>query len=179
MNIEESLAYCAVDRTIRHDDGPFHWYCNGSNCTNHNFYLYEDPVQEKVHLVAWDLDNAFENIRTNSNPVTPVADEFGNTSNNCMPFPYGAWSLQQWSASCDPIFKALSQDMILYEQKLSELKQGPMSEANVDALIEKWSEQILSSLEDADLFYSDAISVSEWNNAVMNLKADLAYARNN
>ena len=27
MDVEELMAQVAVDRTIRHDDGPFHWYC--------------------------------------------------------------------------------------------------------------------------------------------------------
>jgi hypothetical protein len=177
MDIEQSLAYCAVDRTIRHDDGPFHWYCNGSNCTNHNFYLYEDPIKEKLHLVAWDLDNAFENIRFGSNPVTPVADDFGEITNNCNPFPYGSWSLPQWSATCDPIFKALSQDMNLYNQKVQELKSGPMSESNVNVLLDKWYQQVLTSVDEASQIHSDAIEVQEWNNAISKLKDDLVYAR--
>lgn len=177
MDIEESLAYCAVDRTIRHDDGPFHWYCNGSNCNNHNYYLYEDPVEEKLHVIAWDLDNAFENIRTLSNPVTPVADGLGEVTNNCNPFGYGVWNLPQWSASCDPIFKAWSQDMELYEQKIQELKDGPLSQANVDAVLDKWYDQIQPTVEEASLIHTDAISVSEWGNAVSRLKSDLEYAR--
>ena len=54
-----------------------------------------------------------------------------------------------------------------------------MSEANVDAMIDKWYQQILLAVEEANLIHSDAISVSEWDNALMNLKADLTYARNN
>ena len=179
MDIEESLAYCAVDRTIRHDDGPFHWYCGGNACSNHNFFLYEDPVAERIHLIAWDLDNAFENIRFNINPVTPVADDFGEISNNCNPFSFGPWGLQQWSATCDPLFKALSQDMDLYEQKVSELKNGPMSQSNTDALLAKWSEQIYEATEAASIAHSDALSINEWNNAVNQLKNDLNFALNN
>lgn len=28
MNLDEIMSLIAVDRTIRNDDGPFHWYCN-------------------------------------------------------------------------------------------------------------------------------------------------------
>ena len=28
MDVEQLMSQLAVDRTIRHDDGPFHWYCD-------------------------------------------------------------------------------------------------------------------------------------------------------
>ena len=61
MDIEEIISYAAVDRTIRHDDGPFHWYCF-DGCASHNFYWYEESNEQKLHLIPWDMDNAFENI---------------------------------------------------------------------------------------------------------------------
>ncbi len=62
-------------RAIRHDDGFLHWYCSEDGCASHNFYWYEEPNNKKVNLIPWDLDNAFENIIKNANPVTPIADE--------------------------------------------------------------------------------------------------------
>ena len=38
----------------------------------HNFYWYEDPTAELIHLIPWDLDNAFDNITGPANPVTPI-----------------------------------------------------------------------------------------------------------
>ncbi|MFT7474437.1 MAG: spore coat protein CotH, partial [Verrucomicrobiales bacterium] len=49
MDVEALLAYTAVDRTIRHDDGPFHFYCD-ERCSAHNFFLYEDPAVGQLHL---------------------------------------------------------------------------------------------------------------------------------
>lgn len=86
MNVPEIISYAVVDRTIRHDDGPFHWYCGGTDCSNHNYFWYEDPTAKKLHLIPWDLDNAFENIITNANPVTPIADDWGEISAGCAPF---------------------------------------------------------------------------------------------
>ena len=89
MDVDETLALGVVDRAIRNDDGPFHWYCFEGPCNNHNYYWYEDPDTETLHLVPWDLDNAFENIIVDANPVTPIADEWGEITNNCEPFAVG------------------------------------------------------------------------------------------
>jgi spore coat protein CotH len=114
MNVEEIIAFAVVDRTIRNDDGPFHWYCNNGICSNHNYYWYEEPVGNKLHLIPWDLDNAFENIIKNANPVTPIADEWGGISSNCDPFRYEIFSIQQRSATCDKLtagWQTLSRNM--------------------------------------------------------------------
>ena len=95
MDINEILSYIAVDRTIRNDDGAFHWYCNQNGCNPHNFFWYEDPTKNTMHLIPWDLDNAFENIVSNANPVTPIADEWGEITNNCQSFSSGALGARQ------------------------------------------------------------------------------------
>ena len=48
------LSYAVVDRAIRHDDGPFHWYCDWGQCEPHNFFWYENPNTSKIHLIPWD-----------------------------------------------------------------------------------------------------------------------------
>jgi spore coat protein CotH len=101
MDINKIVSFAVVDRAIRNDDGPFHWYCEVGGCGNHNYYWYEEPNNQKINLIPWDLDNAFENILSNANPVTPIADEWGETSNNCQPFPYGPFFIPQRSAACD------------------------------------------------------------------------------
>ena len=50
MDIDEVLAWAVVDRTIRNDDGPFHWYCF-DGCRPHNYYWYEDPTAGTLHLI--------------------------------------------------------------------------------------------------------------------------------
>jgi len=45
------------------------------------------------------MDNAFENIISNVNPVTPIADEWGQTRSNCAPFPFGQAYIDQIRAA--------------------------------------------------------------------------------
>jgi hypothetical protein len=179
MNIDNIIAYTAVDRTIRNDDGAFHWYCTGSVCSPHNFFWYEEPNNKKLHLIPWDLDNAFENIITDSNPVTPIADRWGATQNNCQPFSYGFFGLTQKSAACDKLTGGWASFEDLYEEKLEFLKNGPLSEAVISAQLNAWEDQIRQATIDARVEHEDAISTARWQNALNQLKNQLNYARNN
>lgn len=177
MKLSEIMAYIAVDRTIRHDDGPFHWYCGGASCSNHNYYWYEDPKEETLHLIPWDLDNAFENIISNLNPVTPVADQWGETRNDCNPFPYGSFQGRQRSAACDKLTGGWASFATEYEQALQALKTGPLSEAQITPLLDQWEAQIEAATQEADQNYNDALTLQAWQNALQTLKAQLAFAR--
>ncbi len=176
LDIDEIMAYAVVDRTIRHDDGPFHWYCSEDDCSNHNYYWYEEPNEEKLHLIAWDLDNAFSNIINESNPITPIADPWGQTSNNCQPFQY-LWA-RQWSASCDKLTATWVSYADIYQQKKLQLLSGPMSDASVNQLLDTWQNQIKEATKDASDLYDDAVPVDEWESKVVGLKSQLQHARN-
>jgi spore coat protein CotH len=178
MILDEILSYIVVDRTIKHDDGPFHWYCfNG--CNNHNYYIYEEPINKKLHLIPWDLDNAFENIISDANPVTPIADDIGETSNNCKPFSDGAFGLQQWSASCDKLTAIWASYTEELENRKGELLTGPMSKLSTDAMLDMWSDQIRDATMEASELHGDAITSSQWISAINLLKNQLEYARKN
>ncbi len=179
MDLDKVIAYAAVDRTIKHDDGPFHWYCTASGCSNHNFYMYEEPNNEKLHLIPWDLDNAFDNIINDANPVTPIADEWGYTSNNCKPFSYSSFGLQQWSASCDKLTATWASYTDLYNQKRSQLINGPMSASSTNAMLDKWSQQIRNATKEASDLHDDAVTISRWEEEVAKLKIQLEHARSN
>ncbi|MEJ6808489.1 MAG: CotH kinase family protein, partial [Saprospiraceae bacterium] len=179
MNIDEIISYAVVDRTIRHDDGPFHWYCGGNDCSNHNYYWYEEPSINELHLIPWDLGNAFENINNNANPVTLIADDWGETSNNCEPFPFGGFGIEQWSASCDKLIKSWSTNTELYDQKKQLLINGPMSVASTDQILTDWQNQIKAATVEASDMHNDALSLIQWEAAIMNLKEQLEFARNN
>jgi len=173
MSIEEILSYAVVDRTIRVDDGAFHWYCDGNDCSNHNYYWYEDPSEERLHLIPWDMDNTFENIITDQNPVTPIKDEWGDITNNCAPFPYGLFSAIQKSATCDKLTAAWVSYEDLYQQKLVEFKTGPLSAANINEKMTKWTDQIRSATEQATFIHGDAVSMSRWESRVEELSGQL------
>ena len=179
MNIDEIISYAVVDRTIRHDDGPFHWYCGGNDCSNHNYYWYEELSKNELHLIPWDLGNAFENINNNANPVTLIADDWGETSNNCEPFPFGGFGIEQWSASCDKLIKSWSTNTELYDQKKQLLINGSMSVASTDQILTDWQNQIKAATVEASDMHNDALSLVQWEAAIMNLKEQLEFARNN
>jgi len=178
MDINKIVSFAVVDRAIRNDDGPFHWYCEVGGCGNHNYYWYEEPNNQKINLIPWDLDNAFENILSNANPVTPIADDWGETSNNCQPFPYGSFFIYQWSAACDKLIGGWAS----YEQEYKDLKtkfiNGPFSASTVNGLIVAWSEQISAATQEVGEEHSDALSVQKWENNLYQFMDQLEFARN-
>lgn len=178
MDIDKIIAQAAVDRTIKHDDGPFHWYCNGNTCSPHNFYWYEETGAQKLHLVPWDLDNAFENI-TNPNAVTNIRDDWGEISNNCQPVGGGIFGLSQLSAACDQIVKGWTLYEEEYDQAKDQFKNGPFSAVSVDGKIQEWSAQIQDATAEASNKHSDAISSFTWTNALLKLQNQCAVAREN
>ena len=176
MDLNQIMAYSAVDRTIRHDDGPFHWYCSSGGCSNHNYYWYEAPVSEKLHLIAWDMDNAFENIVSDFHPVTPIADKWGETQNNCEPFSYGLFRGSQRSASCDKLTAAWASFDTEYQQKVIEFIQGPLSKERVDEKLETWSAQIQEAVQTSSDLHKDVPTPAIWNDAIRQLKDQTEYA---
>lgn len=178
MDIDKTLALAVVDRTIRVDDGPFHWYCNGNECSSHNFYWYEEPENNKLYLIPWDLDNSFQNIITNSNPVTPIADDWGETRNNCEPFSFGAFGFRQKSAACDKLTRGWTLFEEEYDALLSTFKSDYLAANYINGLLDDWEAQIAEATNDADELYEDATSIPEWQSAMDELKEQLAFAKN-
>ena len=178
MDVDEIISYAVVDRTIKVDDGAFHWYCNGG-CSNHNYYWYEEPNNEKLHLIPWDMDNTFENIIFNANPVTPIADDWGEITANCNPFSSGFLGLLQRSAACDK----LTAGWVKYENEFNQFKNefinGPLSEAQANTKLDQWTEQIRAATMEADETHNDAVTLAQWESAIATLKSQLEFARNN
>ena len=161
-DLDSFIAYAVVDRAIRHDDGPFHWYCIEGPCEPHNFYFYEDPGSLRVHIIPWDLDNS---LRL-SNPITDIADEWGETRNDCQPFPFGPINIPQRSAACDPLVAAWSSLEAEYAEVDAEFRAGPFAPDNVRTLIETWSAQIEPLVVEASAAHADAPTVEEWRASI-------------
>jgi len=177
MNIDEIISYAVVDRTIRNDDGAFHWYCSGGGCSPHNFYWYEDPTNRQMHLIPWDLDHAFENIISNVNPVTPIGDPWGVISNDCQPFNVGFFGPKQRSAACDKLIGGWASFTEEYAQKKQEFLADVFSEERVNEKLDEWVAQIRDATEEANQAHSDAITVTQWESALSTLKSQLSTAR--
>ena len=179
MDIDEIISYAVVDRIIRNDDGAFHWYCEGNGCDNHNYYWYEEPSSTQIHLIPWDLDNAFENILYNANPVTPIADQWGNYRNNCQPFAYGTWGLPQKSAACDKLTRGWTKFTTTYESLKTQFINGPLSITQIDRQIDLWVTQISGAHAEASNLHEDVQNEESWINEINLFKAQLAKARQN
>lgn len=177
MDLNEILALIAVDRAIRNDDGPFHWYCSGRECMNHNYYWYEDPTRNRLHLIPWDLDNAFENIISDVNPVTPIADRWGEVSRDCEPFGHGLLNIPQRSAACDKLTRGWARFEQAYADQRDRLFAGPLSKASTDALLNTWAQQIRAATVEASETHRDAITPAVWEQALRQLKDQLDHAR--
>lgn len=176
MDIDNIISYCMVDRMIKHDDGPFHWYCFGG-CSPHNFYFLEEPNNQKIHLIPWDLDNAFENI-TVPNGVTNIPDDWGQTRNNCNPFSTGIFGISQRSAACDDLVRAWTLFDEEFEQKKQEFIDGPFSAESVNNMIDTWAEQIREATLEANQSFDDGISLTTWESNMNTLKNQCNIARN-
>ncbi|MED5362353.1 MAG: CotH kinase family protein [Actinomycetota bacterium] len=177
-DIIEVMRWAVVDRAIHNDDGAMHWYCF-DGCNNHNFYWYEEPASGQLHLIPWDLDNAFVNIVSDISPVTAIADEWGETSNDCLPFPYGAWRIPQRSAACDPLLGAWATFVEEHDRANTEFLNGPFSKENTQSMLDQWVAQIRDATTEAATTHSDALPVDKWNLALANLSSALEVARNN
>ncbi len=185
MDPANIMAYVAVDRAIRHDDGPFHWYCDrdGKACSNHNYYWFEDQKNQKMTLIPWDLDGAFEHVMGQGNNVTKVTDKWDETSSNCKPFFYGNPILQQKSAACDKLTAAWVLYKADYQLSKSKLQSQILTEDKALAEFDRWTKQIEPFIIEADSFYntgtsqaSKTTSKETWENAVRTLRQQIIAA---
>ncbi len=188
MDVKSIMSYIVVDRGIRHDDGPFHWFCDNSNpCYNHNYYWFEDQKNKKVHIIPWDLDGAFEHVIWNNNPVTPIIDKWGVISNDCQPYPYGNPYFNQKSAACDK----LTASWVKFDKEFLEQKKYFQEKILTDELtikqIDFWANQLKTFINEADFYYNNGIRLdankkatpfASWEIEVNNLKNQIRVARN-
>lgn len=185
MNINEVMSYIVVDRAIRHDDGPFHWYCDNetvNSCVNHNYYWFEDKKNKKMHLIPWDMDGTFEHVIRNANDYTSLADKWGETSKDCVPFARGSGSKKQRSAACDKLTAAWVGFGQEYGTIKSEFQNNFIANNKLLFQFDKWAKQIEPFIIEADNFHNKDImydvnkrttTVRVWENAKSTLKSQI------
>lgn len=140
MDVESVLRLAAVSYGLDDDDGPFHWYSDGSlnGAYPHNFYWYEEPTKQKLYLIPWDVDHMLQRV---ANPelsnAVELIDGWGEISENCQNFGNG-WP--QRSAACDKLVAGWVLYTDRYREILNEMVQGPF--ASVETMLHKWENQI-------------------------------------
>ena len=130
-------------------------------------------------FIPWDLDNAFENLIQNINPVTPIKDNWYETSNNCNGFNYGSFNLLQKSAACDKIIGSFSDYRNEYDS-LDIIFQNQLYNMNhINSLLNEWSDQIKDGVEQAHSAYGEKEpSTQEWTNNLNYLKYSIDQSLN-
>ena len=178
VDVDLLVTTMVVDRAIRNDDGPLHWYCF-DGCNPHNFYWYENPTTSKLTLLPWDLDNAFDNLGSSgvTGSVTKIADRFGDTTDDCAIFFFGGLNLPQKSAACDPIIGPISQLADEFDAARAAFVAGPFSKESVDERIAEWSTQIEGLVAEAETTHADGQSVVAWREAMTTMMSDIGAAR--
>lgn len=184
MDVDRLMNQLAVDRTILHDDGPFHWYCipNVSRlqrCDPHNFFWYEETATGQLHMIPWDIDNAFAAGDTTIGGFIAVADPLGEITDDCKAFPFGSFNLPQLSASCDPLFAAWGTMTDEYLAAYDRLHAGPLRASVIDPLLDTWVAQIEAATEEAAETYPAALRVNAWTAAVEGLRKAVDSGRDN
>lgn len=189
MKISELVSYIVVDRAIRHDDGPFHWYCTNetvNSCTNHNYYWFEDKKNRKMHLIPWDMDGTFEHIIKNANENTSLADKWGETSNNCLPFAKGSGNLKHRSAACEKLTEAWVNFDQEYNTTKSYFQNNFVANDKIIFQLDKWAKQIEPYIIEADNIHNkDIMNVANkktttlliWQNATNTLRSQVKAIR--
>jgi hypothetical protein len=190
MDTDYVARFIAVDRTIRHDDGPFHWYCqeedpepgswhgqhryNDNWCGNHNYYWYEDAKADRLWPVPWDLDGAM--------PVRPgftnVASRWDDLSYACSELLPGVLSGRQMPITCDPLQRGWA--IALREQvraAIAELINGPLAERVVDRNLTRWARQIEDTVAEASSLYPREPNLATWRTEMEALRTTLGRMR--
>jgi len=138
MDMDELLAYLAVDRIIGNWDGFSSFYCRGGGCYNHNFYLYQHEHEARFSVVPWDLDNTFRVWSSFESVPMPLV----RPSNCSRRYPIFT-PMRAKAAGCDPIFFALGLlDRERYRSTLQRLLDGPFDLARLDAWLDARVEQL-------------------------------------
>ena len=55
---------------------------------------------------------------------------------------------------------------------------GPLAEQTVNLQIDQWVNQIRNATSEANQLHDDALTLSNWENAINRLKSQLDFARN-
>lgn len=173
MDVDNTLRMVAADRTIRADDGLFHFYCGGQ-CSNHNYFVYQEEFSDRVWVIPWDLDNAFVLIREagfTADSFVKVMDEWDDHGVACEPRPGGTpVSPRQLPPSCDPLIRGWGSFAGEYDAAIDELVGGPFSEAVVETTIAAWQAQITDAVDEAYAADAEQLSPAQWQAGVVDFR---------
>jgi len=170
MNADYLMRYVAVDRALRHDDGPFHWYCmSAAACYTHNFYFYQERDQQRFWIVAWDLDTAF-NV---DNLTTTIWFDWDDATLGCEPKSNPPFNLPLRAPVCDPAQRGMALMQQQYLDDTRELLDGPMQREVLEERLLEWEQQIYPAVLEAAAAHDDAQDFESWQRGRAWLRASI------
>ena len=178
LDIDYTMAYFAVDRAIKHDDGVQHFYCYGGSaelCRNHNFFWYEEEEADRHWLIPWDMDNAAFGNHFN---FVAVPGDWRDENPSCVPeaglIPFLPPAI---SPACDPLIHALAGYPDLYREKQQELLDGYFSQAVVESWVDEWADLIRAEVASAHAYEAVHVAPAQWEAQIADFKLSLSRAR--
>ena len=181
MSVEHVAAYLAVDRAIRNDDGPLHFYAPAGPGSSHNVYVYEEARADRWWLVPWDLDRAFAvdtDWAGDGDNFSRLAPAWDDTEGDCAKRTANAGAWPQVPCACDPLVAAFAcgwRDRVAAHS--AALWAGPLSEASLTAWLDAEVERLaplVRAQHDAD---ERNPTEAAWRAGVDDLRARLAWLR--
>jgi len=172
-DVDYMMRYVALDRLLRHDDGPMHWYCSGPRCSNHNFYWYQEEKADRFWIVTWDLDSAF-NL---SNTTTTLWFDWDDTSLGCQALSMPPFVLPIRHPTCDPLTRGWAREQERYLAETEALLEGSFDASRVEAKLEAWEEQMAPLVQEASDAHFDAVAPAAWHDATAALRDTIATLR--
>lgn len=137
LDIDNTMAYLAVDQTINNWDGIGAFYCIEGYCENHNYYWYQDELEARFALIPWDLDNTFEA----GDPLDEVPGLLELPPDCSVRYP--AFDKTLMAPACDPLLGGLARfDRSRYLTQLDRLLDGPFAPGEIESWIDAWYAQL-------------------------------------
>ena len=184
LDLDYMARYVAVDRAIRHDDGPYHWYCGssfaseswhmqrayaGESCGNHNYFWYEEAQRDKLWIIPWDLDLSIPV----GGGLAQISSRWDDLSVDCTELLPGGLS-SQMPIACDPLQRSFAlglRDRV--REQLQRLVAGPLSEQALEATLAPWIAQLAPAVEEAHLAHDSEQDAATWSDQVDSLRSAL------
>jgi hypothetical protein len=143
-DVDQLLAYLAVDRAINSWDGVTGFYCIDGSCDNYNYYLYQHDASARFTLIPWDLDNTFA-VSTHFDAVPSPLVIPADCSVRYAVSP----DTLVLAPACDPLIGGLARsDRARHTAALTRLLDGPFTLERMNAWLDVWQAQIEPAVAD-------------------------------
>jgi hypothetical protein len=163
VDAAEMLRYFAVDQIVHNWDGIWKFYCQGDQCRNHNYYLYERPGSQRIAVLPWDLDHTF------NQPNPDMARSWRYLGPQaCVIEVANAW-VGTRAPQCDPLLSGLMRlqwDAFVAVVDALTAPGAPLSEAAILARLDGYRAMILPHIAADPL----GPGVPRWRRAVAQMR---------